>query len=236
MTKSGYLKRYRSPIIVIRFAIILHIYLPSRIASMLLFLLFRARVSHKTICGWTNKFAGNINLPAYNSTSEVLICHADEKFIRIKGEWHYWWSIKDWLGNLIHCIVTPFRDLDSAKELLKEARHKLGRNADILVKDGLRAYERSVKFLGRKCKGITAGIQGKGFLYKKKFYWITNNPAESLNSEIDAYLYKFRNNFQSVESANKFARLFMLQKHLKKMFKEKKFLETTSTLEQAFAI
>ncbi len=234
MTKSGYLKRYRSPVIVIRFAVILHMFMPSRIVSIFLFLLFRASVSYKTVCDWTNKFAGNVNLPAFHSNSEVLICHVDEKFVKIKGEWHYWWSIKDCLGNLINAIVTPFRDFDSAKKLFEEARRKIGRNVDILVKDGLRAYERSTKFLGRKCKGVIAGIQGKGFIYKRKFYWITNNPAESLNSEIDAYLYKFRNNFQSVESANKFARIFMLRKYLKKMFYEKKLLEASSMLEQAF--
>ena len=31
MTKTGYLKRYRNPIIIIKIAILLHIYLPSRI-------------------------------------------------------------------------------------------------------------------------------------------------------------------------------------------------------------
>src|SRR3989338_1862518 len=78
MAKNGYLKRYRNPIIVIRFAIILHIFLPSRIVSILLFLLFRASVSYKTVCGWTNKFADGMILPPYQCTSDVLICHVDE--------------------------------------------------------------------------------------------------------------------------------------------------------------
>lgn len=234
MVKTGYLKRYRNPIIVIRFAIILHIYLPSRIVSILLFLLFRASISYKTVCEWTNKFADGVVLPPYHCTSDVLVCHADEKYVKVGGEWYYWWSIKDCFGNLIHCIVTQFRDFDSAKRLFKEARRKIGREVDILVRDGLNAYESSTKFLGRKCKSIVAGISGKGFIYKKKFYWITNNPAESLNSEIDSYLEKFRYNFENIESANRFANLFMLRKHLKKMFYEKKFLEVSSTLEQAF--
>ena len=234
MAKTGYLKRYRNPIIVMRFAIILHICLPSRIVSILLFLLFRAKVSYKTVCDWTNKFASNVHLPTLDFNNGVLICHADEKFVKVNGEWHYWWSIKDGLDNLIHVIVTPFRDFDSAKKLFKEARRKIGRKVDIIIHDGLRAYDSSTKFLGRKCKSVIAGIKGKGFIYEKRFYWITNNPAESLNSEIDVYLSKFRNNFQSVESANKFAQLFMLQKYLKKMFYEKKLLEASSMLEQAF--
>ena len=120
--------------------------------------------------------------------------------------------------------------------MLKEAREKIGRKVDILVRDGLPAYDRATKFLGNKCRNVIAGINGKSFIYKKKFYWITNNPAESLNSEIDFYLGKFRNNFANIESANRFANLFMLNKHLKKMFYEKKFLEASSMLEQAINI
>jgi len=236
MTKSGYLKRYRNPIVVIRFAIILHMFLPSRIAAILLFLLFRANVSYKTICEWTNKFASNINLPQYNCIAEILICHVDEKYVKVAGEWCYWWSLKDMLGNMIHAIVTRLRDFASAKKLLVEAREKIGRKVDILVRDGLPAYDKSTKFLGRKCKSIVTGISGKGFIYKKNFYWLTNNPAESLNSEIDFYLSKFQNNFENIESANKFARIFMLLKHLKKMFYEKKLLEASLTLEQAIGI
>jgi len=71
---------------------------------------------------------------------------------------------------------------------------------------------------------------------KKNFYRLTNNSAESLNSKIGFYLGKFQNNFENIKSANRFARIFMLHRHLKKMFYEKKLLETTSMLEQAFVI
>jgi len=236
MAKTGYLKRYRNPVIVIRFAVILHMFLPSRIVAILLFLLFRASVSYKTVCDWTNKFASNINLPQYNCIAEILICHVDEKYVKVAGEWCYWWSLKDMLGNMIHAIVTRLRDFASAKKLLVEAREIIGRKVDILVRDGLPAYDKSTKFLGRKCKSVIAGISGKGFIYKKNFYWLTNNTAESLNSEIDFYLGKFQNNFENIESANKFARIFMLHKHLKKMFYEKKLLEASLTLEQAIGI
>jgi len=233
MAKTGYLKRYRNPIIVIKMAIFLHIYLPSRIVPLFLFLLFRAKVSYKTVCDWTNKFANGIILPKYNYASDILICHADEKYVKVNGEWHYWWSIKDCFGNLIHTIITPFRDYDSAKELLQEARRRIQRDVDILIRDGLNAYQRSAKFLGRKCKSVIAGIKGKGFIYKKKFFWVTNNSSESLNSEIDFYLAKFQNNFANLESANRFANLFMLRKHLKKCLSEKKLSEASSLLTQA---
>jgi transposase-like protein len=231
MTKTGYLKRYRYPELIIRFAVFLYMFIPSRYVALAIFLFFRARVSHKTICQWAIKFNDNISspLPAY-SPEQILICHADEKYVKVNGEWHYWWSIKDCFGNIIHKIVTKYRDFASAKNLFIEARKKIGRDVDILIRDGLSGYDRATKFLGRKCKSIIAGINGKGVIYKKKFYWFTNNSAESLNSEIDFYLGKFQNNFANLESANRFADIFMLRKHLKKCFMEKKLSETSFSL------
>ena len=152
-------------------------FLPSRLAALILFFLLRVKVTHKTVCEWTKKFADEIILPSYKYTSDILICHADEKYVKVKGEWNFWWSIKECLGNVICNVVTDLREFASA-----------------------------------------------------------NNPAESLNSEIDFYLGKFRNNFVNLESANRFANLFMLSKYLKKSFMEKKFLEASSMLEQAILI
>ena len=78
----------------------------------------------------------------------------------------YWWSLKDMLGNVIHAIVTKLRDFASAKKLLVEAREKIGRKVDILVRDGLPAYDKSTKIRERKCKSLMAGLNRKGFLFK----------------------------------------------------------------------
>jgi transposase-like protein len=237
MTRTGYLPRYRYPIIIIRIAVILHIYLKSRTVALLLYILFRVKVSHKSICEWTWKFSTNMDLP-YSTPrrNKTLICHVDEKYVKVKGSWHYWWSLKDSLGNVISWVVTMLRDFNSAKELFRRAKAKIGRDVDILVRDGLPAYDKATKFLGRKCKGVIAGINGKGFMFKKNLYWLTNNPAESLNSEIDFYLARFQNNFSNLESANRFADIFMLQKYLKKCFAEKKLSEASSLLVQAIDI
>lgn len=237
MKNTAYLKGYRYPIFIIRLSILLHIYLSSRTVCLILYLLFRCRVSHKTVCEWTKKFTRDINLPStrYN-VSDTLICHADEKYVKVNGVWNYWWSIKDTFGNVISKIITPSRDFLSAKKLFIDARGKIGRAVDILIRDGLPAYDKATKYLGRRCESVVAGINGKGFLYKKSFYWITNNPAESLNSEIDFYISKFQNNFKNLESANKFADLFMLQKYMRNCFNKKKLSEASSVFEKTLSI
>lgn len=237
MTKTGYLPRYRFPTTIIWFAVFLHIYLKSRTVIILLFFLFRVKVTHKTVCEWAQKFYTPINpKPKKYSKNKTLICHVDEKFINIQGIQHYWWSLKDYLGDTIHHIITPKRDLYSAKRLMKETRQKINRDVDIIVRDGLPAYNKAAKYLGNKCKSVIAGINGRGFLFQKKFFWLTNNPIESLNSEIDFYLGRFQDNFTSLESARRYASIFMLQKYLRRCFNEGKLSEASSTLIQAIQI
>jgi transposase-like protein len=237
MTRTGYLKRHRFPVEIIRFAVLLNIFIPARKVSILLFVLFRTKVSHKSICEWTNKFNHYKDDKTFDySDVKHLIFHVDEKFVKVAGKRAYWWSVKDSLGNLINSLVTMSRDLLSAKRLFKETRAKISRDVDLLARDGCFSYEKATKFLGRKCKTLITGINGKGIIYKKDFYWLTNNPAESLNSEIDTYLTRFQRNFRNLESANKFAQNFTLQKRLKKNFIEKKFSETSSILTRAILI
>lgn len=237
MTKSGYLKRYRFPVAVMKIAVLLHLVLPSRLSSLLLFFLCRATVSYKTICDWSIKFKKGVDcpLPRYDK-KKPLICHADEKFIRVLGVWHYWWSLKDYLGNVIARVISPQRDYASAKSLMKKGRARINRDVDILVRDGLTAYNRATKYLGRRCKSLVAGIHGAPVIHNRNFYWLTNNPAESLNSQIDAELSRVQYNFQSLATAERFADDFMLCKYLKKCFSQKKYSEATSTLEQAILL
>jgi transposase-like protein len=237
MTRTGYLKRYRFPIEIIRFAVILNIFLPSRLVMILIFVLFRAKVTHKTICEWSKKFNTYSDHKTFDySNIKHLICHVDEKFIKIAGERAYWWTIKDSLGEIIHAIISMSRDLFSAKKLFKQSRAKINRDVDLLARDGCFAYEKATKFLGRKCKTLITGIKGKGTIYKKDFYWLTNNPAESVNSEIDTFMTRFQRNFNNLESAERYKNNFILQKRLKKSFTEKKLSETSSLLIQAITI
>ena len=237
MPRTGYLARYRYPVVVIRTAVFLHILMPSRVVPLCLFFLFRARVSHKTVCDWSKKFRNDFDLPSHSYRDDMmLVCHADEKYVNVARKWHYLWTLKDHLGNIIKWLLTAARDLPSAKKLMKEGHKKIGRDVDILVRDGLPAYDRATKYLGLRCRSIVAGISGKDVLHKKRYYHLTNNPSESLNSEIDAYLARFQYNFSSLESAQRYIDGFMLTKFLKKSFAEKRFSEASSMLCQAMSI
>lgn len=237
MTRTGYLKRHRFPIEIIRFAVILNIFLPARKVAILIFVLFRAKVTHKTVCEWSKKFNQYKDDVKFDySKIKHLICHVDEKFIKVSGERAYWWTIKDCIGNIIHGIISMSRDLISAKKLFKQSRTKINRDVDLLARDGCFSYEKATKFLGRKCKTLITGINGKGVIYKKYFYWLTNNPAESINSEIDTFMTRFQGNFRNLESAERYKNNFILQKRLKKSFTEKKLSETSSLLIQAINI
>ena len=237
MRRAGYLPRYRFPVVVMRFAVVLHLFMRSRDVPLLLFLFFRVKVSHKTVCDWSRKFRRQLSLPVREySLDEHFITHVDEKYVSVGGEWHYWWTLKDWLGNVIHWILTKCRDSASAKKLFKEARKKLNRDVDIVVRDGLAAYDKTAKYLGRKCRSVVAGIKGKPIIYDKNFYWLTNNSSESINSEIDSHLARFQYNFANLESAQRYADNFMLARHLKMLFAEGKLSEATSTLYQAILL
>jgi len=237
MVRDGFSPRFRYPDVVIRFSVLLNIFLSSRTVAVLIFALFRAKVTHKTVCEWSKKFNTYKDDKKFDySNVKHLICHVDEKFVKVAGKRAYWWSIKDFLGEVIHGMVTMSRDLVSAKKLFKETRAKINKDVDLLARDGCFAYEKATKFLGRKCETLITGINGKGIIYKKNLYWLTNNPAESLNSEIDVYMSRFQGNFENLDSANKFAQNFIFQKRLKRSFNEMKLSETSSLLTQAINI
>ena len=54
-------------------------------------------------------------------------------------------------------------------------------------------------------------------MINENLHWITNNPAESLNAQIDAYYTRLHYNFNSLESANRFADMFLYRMHLRKV-------------------
>jgi len=198
--------KVRFPVWIIMAAILLCLFLRTRQAKLLLYLLFGVKISTKSMLKWTRKYLDN--LPSFYPRINIkekfyLILHVDEKFFKINGKWHYWWSVIDNSGNLITCFISEKRDLLSAKKLFKDARIVLKDKVDFVVTDGLWAYIKAKNIFGRKCKHIRTGIKGKWVNPKGEIFWINNNRAESLNSEIDIFLSRFRYNFRNIDSARR---------------------------------
>lgn len=209
--------RYRFPLIVIKLSILLCIFVSSRDVKAIIYWLFRAKVTHKTICEWNKKFP--LKLPDTKVTyrpDETVILFADEKYVWIKDVQAYWWSVRDHTGRVLASIITMSRDSESAKQIFRRARAKICGKVHAVVHDGLKSYKKPVKWtFGRNCQSIVAGICGKAAFINGKYFWLTNNTAESLNTQIDAYYTRLHYNFNNLESANKLVDMFLCRMHLR---------------------
>ena len=78
--------RHRHAWLVIKLAVLLHIFLSSRDVQAILRYLFSEVVAPKTICEWAKKFPLGIPLgPVTYAPGEDVILFADEKFVKIKA-------------------------------------------------------------------------------------------------------------------------------------------------------
>ncbi|MFH1642025.1 MAG: hypothetical protein ABIC04_03945 [Nanoarchaeota archaeon] len=50
---------------------------------------------------------------------DALICYVDEKYETVKDKWHYWWILKDMLGNILSLMATKSGDLDFVNKFAK---------------------------------------------------------------------------------------------------------------------
>lgn len=190
-----------------------------------MWLAFHIKPGKKSVLKWTKKYLAS--LPAYYAPVKksikklLLVVHADEKFFKVKGEWAYWWSLVDNSGNLLACTISESRDLESAKQLFKNAKVALGKvRVDLVVTDGLKSYIAAKNVFRWNIKHARVNMLGKLVNYKKGgLVFVDNNVVEGLNSEIDMFLSRFRYNFSSIESAQRWMRCFMLTRNLLARFK-----------------
>lgn len=214
----GYRRRF--PVPLMKCAILFHLFVPSRVVQLFIFLLFFRSVSRNTICEWSRKFRDKLPVvyPLVFQTQEKgLTLFADEKFITINGKRAYWWTVRDQLGNFITCLISHSRDLPSAKELFRRARFvadEYGKTVMEVVTDYLQAYCKAKNILGNNCGHIQTGIQGRLIQRGKEICLVTNNMAESGNAEIEKYLAKYNYQFPNLAAAERAAKGFMLAKYL----------------------
>ncbi len=225
--------RHRFPQQIILVAIFFHLFIPARIVQIFLFFLFRCYVSKKTICKWTKKTLEDMpELRFVRDKSNMLIRHTDEKQIKIKREKAWWWNSTDHAGNPLNSCISQHREGLVASNFMKKHR-KLYGSPSIMITDKLQAYIKSVKHLGKKCKHITRGIKEEVEYFggKSKPLLLSNLQVERFHSKIDAYInMKFRGNFESIESADRWRKAFMFTTYLQEMFALQRSFGTISTV------
>lgn len=202
--------RHRFPEEVIRNAILFTIFVSTRNASFMLKEILCFLVSHKTIYEWTVKFACLMS-KRRTLISVSNIWHADEKFVRVKGckDFAYFWVVMDDKNSIIAVHVSAKRSIAGAKTVLKLALQQAGKPPDILVTDGLPAYLRACKaVLGRRVRHTVAHFEAAKFMHNKRYYMLSNNRIESLNSKINLWYKKFRG-FKSLATANLWCTMWM---------------------------
>ena len=203
--------RSRFPEEVIKNTVLFTLFVSTRNAAFLLHETLQFSVSHMSPYRWMKRFAYLLQGMQRRPLAFSNIWHADEKFVRVKGckEFAYLWVVMDDKNSIIAVHVSAHRDTAGAKAVLKLALQHAGKPPDILVTDGLPAYPKACKnILGRKVKHVPAHFEAAKFMHHKRYYTLSNNRIESLNSKINLWYKKFRG-FKSLETANLWCIMWM---------------------------
>lgn len=207
----SFFARHRYPEEVIKNSILYCFFISTRYAKFLIQETIQFNPSHVSIYNWTIKFAQVLSkLKRRKSFSNVW--HVDEKFIKVKGsidDFAYEWVVMDDKNSMIAVDVSQKRDISGARKVLDLAKKNADKPPDILVSDGWLAYiKASKKVFGRKTKHIRAHFKTERFMHKNKYYMLSNNRIESLNSKINLWYKKFRG-FKSIKTASLWCNMWM---------------------------
>lgn len=203
--------RHRFPEEVITNSVLQSFFVSTRNVSFIIKETMGFYFTNMTAYNWAKKFAQYFtkNIKKQNFSN---IWHVDEKFVRVKGsrgDFDYMWVVIDDKNSIIAVYVSDSRNSKSAEKVLELAKKRAFKPPDIIVTDGLPGYIQACwKVFGRKTKHVQAHFEAKKFMYKKKYYILSNNRIESLNSKINLWYKKFRG-FKSLATANLWARLWM---------------------------
>jgi transposase-like protein len=139
------------------------------------------------------------------------VWHVDEKFVKVKGckDFAYLWVVIDDKNSIIAVHVSAKRDIASAQTVLARAKKRAGKSPDIVVTDGLSSYLKACrKVFGRKTKHVQAHFAAAKFMHRGKYYMLSNNRIESLNSKINLWYKKFRG-FKRLDTAHLWCTMWM---------------------------
>ena len=186
----SFFARHRFPEEIIKDAVLFGHFVSTRNVSFLVKESKGFTFTNMTAYNWIKKFAIFLmkNIKKHDFSN---IWHVDEKFVKVKGskgDFDYLWVVEDDKNSIVAVYVSDKRDAKSAKIVLELAKKRAFKPPDIIVTDGLPGYKQACKkVFGRKTKHIEAHFEAKRFMRKGRYYILSNNRIESLNSKINLW-------------------------------------------------
>ena len=202
--------RHRFPEEVIKNTILYTLFVSTRISKFMANETMNFTLSHVTVFNWMKKFAHLLSKQR-RIISFSNIWHVDEKFVKVKGckDFAYLWVVIDDKNSIIAVHVSAYRNIASARTVLALAKKRAEKPPDILVSDGCPSYIKACKkVFGCATKHVVAHFAAAKFMHNGKYYMLSNNRIESLNSKINLWYKKFRG-FKRLDSANLWCIMWM---------------------------
>jgi transposase-like protein len=165
----------------------------------------RTKVTRKTILDWQNKFGKK--LKSFTQTLKPVIggqIHADEMFIKVNGEWNYYWDAIDYSTKfLVGDHLSKKRDYRECIIFLESVKNGPINQPHEIHTDNSYDYPWPVKKVFGK-KGIFHAFYPA---WKNKF---KNNPIERLHNTEKQTIKTFRNfdNFESTKNFFEFNKVY----------------------------
>lgn len=105
------------------------------------------KVNHVTIMRWVNSYMAKIN--GYVNTMQPQVSdqwHADEQFIKVKGQQEYVWNVlDDETRFLLASNESSTRTTTDARQTFQQAKAIAGKKALTVVTDGSFSYDQAVR-------------------------------------------------------------------------------------------
>src|SRR5215475_15138680 len=102
-------------------------------------------VDHATINRWVITYSPQLEEAFHRRKRSVgRSWRMDETYIRIKGEWRYWYRAVDTSGQTIDFLLTEHRDTEAALRFLTQAIRRHG-VPEMITIDGSEANEAAIK-------------------------------------------------------------------------------------------
>jgi transposase-like protein len=104
-------------------------------------------VTHVTILNWVRRYS--TILKKYTDKIRVNnsdTIHADEMMVKVNGKWVWFWDVMDKETKyILSNHLSKARYVSDAKELFLDSKEKMSLKPDVIVTDGLNAYQGAYK-------------------------------------------------------------------------------------------